>query len=176
MFREGLVSASWLLSFGLPTSLKEETQQNSPLICGPWSSMWLDIRLDLAMMALWHTVPWCKIEERKNEATYPRSVFLHIPNQICFKNWLFLGFLLKAGDELYWTSIVNGFIYFVYNYFSQPTIPNPPDSFCCRIFMVEVLREHFPRFERFRKEGRNDVTQPGGGRLVLWLNSEWHVC
>lgn len=52
-----------------------------------------------------------------------------------------------------------------YVIFSQPTIPNPPDSFCCRNFMVEVLREHFPKLERFRKEGGNDVTQHGGGKV-----------
>ena len=31
--------------------------------------------------------------------------------------------------------------------------------------MVEVLPEHFPKFERFRKEGGNDVTQPAGGKV-----------
>ena len=85
---------------------------NHPPICGPWSSMWLDIRLDLAMMALWHTVPWCKIEERNRSQISKQFLymFLHIPNQICFKNCLFLGILLK---ELYWTSIVNGFASYI---------------------------------------------------------------
>ena len=58
------------------------------------------------MMALWHTVPCFFFEEAElrkgKEAKYPIIFFLHIPKSDVFqKTDYFLGFLLRAGDELY---------------------------------------------------------------------------
>lgn len=54
-----------------------------------------------------------RIEERKRSQISNHFFFTHSKVRCVSKTDYFLGFLLRAGDELYWTSTVNGFTSYI---------------------------------------------------------------